>query len=589
MKLRIQHIRPRIWLAIATLAVWGVSLTFGFVWDDFPMIVQNSSLHHWGTFLSGWYNDFWMLHDSPQVSGYWRPIPTMVHLLLTKFTGGAAWIFHLVNIFLHFSVTFLFYKFLVQTKLVKWFWISVLFFLWHPIVAETVSFNSAIPDLLSAFFGWWAVVLWMDQNKNQKSKLFGAMVCLTLSFLSKESGVFFGFFIVGIELLLNHKENQRSSRKNFVLIGFLMAIYIVAHILITKSIGAREMWGGDLATHIATVFKLFAQQLFLLFVPLGSSPTRDFPLGEWNQWQVWLGLVLFAGFVSTFFLSLKKNRSLAFGIFFYLVFWFPVSNIIPAEGLIADRYLYITSMTAALAVGALFARFDHFPKIVSCGLVAWGLFAINQSLVWKDSQTLWKHAVEQSPKSSVAWNEWGNVLSSQQKYADALAAYERAVQLRYNYQDASFNRVLTLFLMNDIETLESIEEHLQAFPNDPQAFDLLGSIYESQSDFLKAEEFSQKAVILAPKQWKYHFNLASVYIHMRNYDDAVAALEVAHQLAPDRYEVIKNLAASYCLDAKYMKCLTTYQELVKKFPESSEEVRVPIEQTKQLLELTQGS
>ncbi len=553
------------------------------------MISQNSSLHHWSTLIKGWTHDFWMLHDSPHTSGYWRPLPTMVHLLLTKLTGGPAWIFHLLNMSLHFCVAYLYYRFLVQTKLVKWFWISILFFLWHPINAETVSFNSAIPDLLSALFGWWAVVIWTDQHKTQKNKLIGVLVCLLLSFFSKESGVFFGFFIIGLELILKPLEVNRSSRKIFILIALLTAAYVAMHMLVTKSIGAREMWGNSFPIHIATVFKLFAQHILLLLVPVGSSPTRDFALGEWNQWQVWLGLVLLVSFVATLVINLRKNRTLAFGIFFYLIFWFPVSNFIPAEGLIADRYMYITSMAAAFAVGSMFSKLDQFPKIVSLGLIAWGLFAINQSLVWKSSEKLWESAIVNSPKSSVAWNEWGNVLSSKQKYTDAFAAYDRALQLRYNYQDASLNRSVTLFLMKDIETLESIEKHLRVFPNDPQAFDLMGTVYESQSNFVKAAEVSQRAVSLAPQQWKYRFNLASVYLHMKKYEEAIVELEHARRLVPDRYEVIKNLAATYCLNANYPDCLKTYQEFVQKFPNRSEEVRVPIEQTKQLLELTKGS
>ncbi len=585
----IKRYHPAIWILLATLLVWGVTLTFGFVWDDFPMIAQNSSLHRWGTLISGWTHDFWMLHDSPQVSGYWRPLPTIVHVLLTKLTGGPAWIFHLLNVVLHFCVTYLYYRFLVQCKLVKWFWISILFFLWHPINAEIVSFNSAIPDLLSAVFGWWAVVIWTHKNKTSKNKLIGVMACLLLSFFSKESGVFFGFFIIGLELILRPSGENQRSLKPFILIMLLTVAYVAMHMLVTKSIGAREMWGNDFSIHIATVFKLFAQQLFLLIVPIDSSPTRDFALGEWNQWQVWLGLVLLVGFITTLFATFRKNHTLAFGIFFYLIFWFPVSNIIPAEGLIADRYMYITSMAAAFAIGSLFSRFDSFPKLVSLGLIAWGLFSINQSLVWKSSEKLWEHAIIHSPKSSVAWNEWGNVLSNKQKYTDAFTAYDRAVQLRYNYQDASLNRSLTLFLMKDIDTLESIEKHLRVFPNDPQAFDLMGSVYESQSNFSKAAEVSQRAVSLAPEQWKYRFNLASVYIHMKKYEEAIVELEYSHRLVPDRYEVIKNLAGTYCLNAKYQQCLEMYQKIVQKFPNKSEEVRVPIEQTKQLLELTKGS
>jgi len=580
--------QPGYLIAFFTIIVWGATLSFDFVWDDFPMIAMNSSLHHWETLVKGWVNDFWMLHDSPQPSGYWRPLPTMLHVLLTQLTGGAAWVFHAVNVILHGLVSYFFYQFLVQIKWVKWFWISVIFFLWHPLASETVSFSSAVPDLLSACFGWWAVAFWMNP-KESKSKLTVALLLLALSFLSKESGIFFGVFILGIEWILKRDEPRQHRKKiSIAVIGAIVA-YTMMHFFVTSGIGARTMWGGNALTHLATVCKLFAHELFLIFVPIGSSPTRDFDLGAWNQWDTWVGLVLLVGFVGSFFYFFNRKRYISFTIFFYLVFWFPVSNIIPAEGLITNRYMYIPSMVAALMFGSLFNRFDQFPKVVGLGLSAWGFWACSEALAWKNSEMLWSHAIQASPKSSVAWNERGNLLASERRYVEALEAYEKAVNLRYNYKDASYNRAMTLFLMKDVKTAEAIQKHLRVFPEDPQALDLLGSVYEAQGDLVNAELASRKAVLAEPDQWKYRFNLASVYIKLKNYDKAIQELEVARSFVPDRYEVLKNLAAAYCLNAKYQDCMVAYETLMKKFPNQSEEFRVPMEQARQLFQLTQGS
>lgn len=341
--------------------------------------------------------------------------------------------------------------------------------------------------------------------------------------------------------------------------------------------------------HFATVVKLFLYEMFLVFVPIGSSPTRDFELGAWNQWEVWLGLTLLIGMIGSFFYFFKKNKVLAFGIFFYLVFWFPVSNIIPAEGLIANRYMYIPSMAGAALVGFIFNNFEQFPKFMIAVLGIWGACASSASLAWKSSDALWRHAVEASPKSSVAWNEYGNVLASQKKYEQALDAYTQAIQLRPEYQEASFNRALIFFRRKDIGAKEIIQKHLRIFPNDPQAWDLLGSVFESENNIVSALEVSKKAVDLAPHQWKFRYNLASVYLKMRDYDDAILELERAVQFVPDQYEVQKNLAGAYCLNANYHQCMDRYGKLLKKFPDQANELVPAIEQVKQLLKLTEGS
>ncbi|MEZ4846022.1 MAG: tetratricopeptide repeat protein [Bdellovibrionota bacterium] len=582
---RLTH--PLIMIAMATLVIWGVTLSYGFVWDDFPMIAANSSLHDLSIFVRGWSHDFWMLHDSPQPSGYWRPVPTMVHALIMQFTS-APWAFHLLNVFLHFLIACFFYRFLVHTRWIKWFWISIFFFLWHPINAETVSFNSAIPDLLSAVFGLAALMFWTDAHLSKTKKMSWTLICLALSFLSKESGVFFGLFMIGMEFLL-HRDRIKNNAKVLISILGLIAIYALLHLGVTHGLGTREIWGGSLSIHIATVLKLFIYELFLIFVPIGSSPTRDFALGAWNQWQVWLGMLFLISSVAGLFMFRKSKPMVAFAIFFYLIFWFPVSNIIPAEGLIADRYLYLPSMAIAFAIGLLFNRCDRFPKIVGFVFVAWGVWAIDHSLVWKNSEKLWSHAIINSPRSSVAWNEWGNIQSSKREYQNAYDAYSRALQLRPQYRDASYNRTLVMYLVNDPETMGSLNDHLENFPNDAQAMDLYGSYYEAKKDFGSAEAFSKKAVAAEPLNWKYRYNLASVYLQRKKYNEAITELENAYVIFPNRFEILKNLAAAYCLDAKYEQCLKTYEEFIQRFPQQSEEVRMQMEQTKQLLELTRGS
>lgn len=574
---------PILILTASTMLVWGMTVAFDFVWDDYAMIAQNSSLHHWGTLWTGWFRDFWMLHDSPQVSGYWRPIPTMVHVLLTKITGGPAFVFHLFNVVLHGLTAFFFYQFLIHMKWVRWFWISILFFLWHPLASETVSFNSAVPDLLSAMFGWWAVSIWTKAH-NPKT-LFKTIVLLCLSFLSKESGIFFAFFILGIDWILRKDERSEKHRALVAASFVIVAGYIALHIAITKGVGSRTMWGGSVLSHLATVCKLFAYELFLIFAPISSSPTREFAIGAWNQWQVWFGLLLLVSFIGAFVHYQRTKPTWAFCIFFYLVFWFPISNIIPAEGLIANRYLYATTMAVAVAVGACFNRLSHFPKLAGLGLIAWALWAMSESVVWKNSETLWKHATEVSPLSSVAWNEWGNVQLSRKNYQLAYDSYHRAVGLQPMYRDASFNKSVARFAMNDGDALPTIQEHLKKFPNDARAFDLLGSYYDSKGDMVQAETFTLQAVNAEPMQWKYRYNLANGYIRTKKYDQAIEQLQKVSELV-DRPDVIKSLAGAYCLNGQYKSCLEIYEKFTRIFPERREEVETSIQQTKQLLELT---
>ncbi len=237
MKQAVEKVPAWIWILLIGFVVWGFTLTFDFVWDDFPMIVNNPSLLQWKTLISGWSHDFWMLHEAPQVSGYWRPMATVVHVLISSIFGKSPWVFHLLNVSLHLLVTWFFYTFLTHIGMVRWKWIPVLFFLVHPVNVETVSFVSAIPDLLCACFGWSAIAFWTSPKKLTIKKILITFFLLSCSFFSKESGVFFGVFIIMIDLFFSSIENKLLKHRllyykpiiTWLLFTILTALYYEKH------------------------------------------------------------------------------------------------------------------------------------------------------------------------------------------------------------------------------------------------------------------------------------------------------------------------------------------------------------------------
>ena len=327
-----RNIPGEVWIVLAGLVTWSWVLSFDFVWDDYPMIVHNPSLLTWSTLWNGWFHDFWMLHDDPEVSGYWRPVPTMLHVFLVKIFGKVAWAFHLTSMLLHIGIAVFLYRFLKQVFLVRWAWAPTLFFLCHPLHSEAVGFNSAVPDLLSAFFGCLAVLLWIQKDMSSSRRFFLTILFLSLSFLSKESGVFFGPFLVLVDLLVFRRERAQESNRMYVGIVVISLLYVVGHLWVTEGLGTRSIWGETIGLHVATVVKLFAYQLFLLVVPVYSSPTRDFAVVQSYADPVFLlGVFLAVLFFAGLLISIRKKSNWAFVFLFYALFWFPVSNLIPAE------------------------------------------------------------------------------------------------------------------------------------------------------------------------------------------------------------------------------------------------------------------
>jgi len=116
----------------------------------------------------------------------------------------------------------------------------------------------------------------------------------------------------------------------------------------------------------------------------------------------------------------RNRRLIAFGIFWYLIALVPVSNLVPTSTKMADRYLFVPTVGAILALLALAAALlpnDRLKRIGLCAVlvlvsiyIAW---AYERTEVWCGKTTIWKSrpqpdlslwtsAVETNPEDTAA-------------------------------------------------------------------------------------------------------------------------------------------------------------------------------------------
>jgi tetratricopeptide (TPR) repeat protein len=572
-----------IWgVAVAVIATWAVTLSFGFVWDDIPSVVSNLSLRSIDTLWRAFGNDYWGLHEVPLRSGYWRPVPTLITTLTMGLFGPHPAPFHLVNLLFHVATSvaaaLLFSRMGVKGRGI---WIAALFFGLHPIHAEAVSFVSALPDLSAAFFGLSGLLCWISPGIERNRNRWCGTLLLLLSLLSKESSV--AFLLVGYW--------RTPFRRKFLC--FLlpsMALYLVFHFLVTGGFGERSLWGGSLGAHLATVVKLFPYAALLTVYPIGSSPTRTFPISSgWDDPMAWgaLGTLLLAGYWA----ATGRSRSLALFLLFYL----PVSNLIPAEGLLADRYLYLPTLGTALAVGLMFQHFPAVDRAKGWGigvllllLALWGGIGVTHALKWRNEEVLWESAVRVSPGSAVAWNERGGTLLRAGERERAEEAFRRALALRPAYREASFNLAVIRYRSGDREgALRAIGEHLDRFPLDPDGWDLRGTVQVSSGDFIGAVHSGERAVTLDPRNWKYRYNLGLTYGQIGSFPESVASFEEARRLSPGRREILVKLGEIYLAAAEWKKALGLFEEVLQRWP-GDEDGRSGWRKAKEILSVAGG-
>ena len=117
----------------------------------------------------------------------------------------------------------------------------------------------------------------------------------------------------------------------------------------------------------------------------------------------------------------RNRRLIAFGIFWFLIALLPVSNLIPTSTKMADRYLFVPTVGAILALLALVAMLFRAPGWKQSGVcgallivtAAYSAWSYNRTEVWCGKTTewkgqpqpdlsLWTAAVQTHPEDTVA-------------------------------------------------------------------------------------------------------------------------------------------------------------------------------------------
>jgi len=247
--------------------------------------------------------------------------------------------------------------------------------------------------------------------------------------------------------------------------------------------------------------------------------------------------------------------------------------------------------------------------LVLLGL-AWAAFI--QTSYWRNSETLWSHALAVTSDNDVAHNNLGYLcidrgevdkavshfesaarirsdkrdvhydLGSafvQMNLADALARkgrsdeamihYEEALRLQPDYADAYYNRGNVLFLKGRIdEAIADWEKALQIQPNDADAHTGLGNALLRKGALREAIAHYEQALAIAPEDPHSRNNIAWVLAtasdaSIRNGIRAVGFSQEAVQLSGGREPLfLRTLAAAYAENGRFPEALAVAQQAV---------------------------
>ncbi len=441
----------------------------------------------------------------------------------------------------------------------------------HPVHVEAVTWLAARKEVLQGFFFFLAFYLYLRIREitGPKKMVYLGMVlfAMLLAILSKPSAVVFPATILIYEIAQRQNRWKNFVRSHRIFLAILILISIIFASILIKVMweagGVKPYRGGSFFNNLLISFTIFIYSIKLLFLTINYSAAYTIPISNpvlSLQTLVFVGAALLLFVLSLW--SLKKMKVLFFSFFFFLVTLAPYLNIIPISTLMADRYVFIPSLSYCFLLGIGFdklynfrmARFsDGFFKLLSIAvflflLAGYSYMTMNQNRIWKNSYTLWVDAVEKYPDSNTANALMGVVYMDLGMDEKALKHLEKAVQIvSYDYQSRNNLGIVYGKLGEPEKALKELMTAIYLNPDDDTIKINLSVFYQRQKEYKKAEEVLAYLLSKNPKDAQLHYRLGVLYRDAGRYEQAISELLEAMKLAPriiNPYEELGNTYAS---------------------------------------------
>lgn len=579
-----------IFLAGATY--WPV-IHCGFINFDDPLYVTENPVVQRG--LTG-QSVQWAFSSS--VSSNWHPLTMLSHMLDCQLFGLKPWGHHLVNVILHSfnaALVFAFFR-----KLSGWTWrsffIAALFAV-HPLHVESVAWISERKDVLSAFFGLWALVFYVryanrrsamasrESREDRGALLWSqsgildyavAFLFLALGLLSKPMLVTWPF----VMLLLDYWPLRRFSLQSTwrlirEKIPFLLLILVSCAVtFIVQKRGGSMLTGLHISmgARVANALVSYSRYLLKIFWPTDLAIFYPLP----SRWPI--TTVLLVSFVMVAISAIFWTRRFRWPFLLVGWLWF-LGTLVPVIGLVqageqamADRYTYLPSLgvfVIAVWGAAEFTRLLRHRMIVlsllgSISILVLAIATRQQLAYWRNSEVLFRRALAVTPDNPVARDNLGNALLEQNQVDEAMNQYLQAISLDPAFPEPHYN--LALALVNKGQTDDAIaqfREVIRLKPDSPQAFFNLGVALKAKGQFDDATAAYREAVRLAPDNADARYSFGTLLGMKGQLADAALQFRAAIRLKPDFAEAHDNLGNAFLYQNQVDAALTEFREAIR--------------------------
>ncbi|MBN1615494.1 MAG: tetratricopeptide repeat protein, partial [Deltaproteobacteria bacterium] len=481
----------------------------------------------------------------------------------------------------------------------------------HPLHVESVAWVAERKDVLCAFF--WILTLWVYCLYAARPSLLKYLCLLPpflLGLMSKPMIVTLPFILLLMDWWPLQRIKDGNVRENGMKVeqfslGFLVvekiplfllsALSAVTTVIVQMGSGAVKSFEWlPLNVRAANAVVSYILYIKKMLWPLDLAVFYPHP-GMPSLWMMIAAIVLLLVLTLSVILCRRSVPYLLTGWFWYLGTLVPVIGIVQVGSqAMADRYTYIPLIGIAImlawGIPEFFRMFSIRARYVLAVaavfvLISFGILAHIQVGYWRNSITLFRHALAVTTDNSIAHNNLGVALSSSGSIEEAAIHYRQALRIRPHYADAHFNLAnyfyyrkayeqatlhykyalsqrpefakanrnlgMTLAaLSRHDEALSQFREALRKDPEDEEAALYIGDVLIGKGAYEKAIEYFEELLQRQQPSAEIYNDLGIALLRSGRINEAIDRFRKALEIRPDFMMAKENLSLAVRLRNK---------------------------------------
>lgn len=568
-------------LALTTFLTYLPALNNGFIhFDDDKYLVNNLKVQN-GLTSSGIHWAFTTFHCSN-----WHPLTWMGYMVDYQLFRLNPAGHHLVNILIHSANVCL--LFLLMRRLTGFLWPSAFvgaLFAVHPLHVESVVWVAELKDVTSTLWGLLALLAYVryaginlpkgdsqtdahtvtepagPETKYVIRFYWLALACFAISLMFKSMLVTLPFVL----LLLDYWPLKRLGRWRAIqrcLVEKLPFLLLSAGVSVATFIAQRATAMASLSevsvpVRVENAVVAYADYLWKTIWPADLAIMYPLSL-EIPLWKFVLCAVVLLILSAVAVGAWRRQPWLAVGWLWYLGTLVPVIGLVQVGSqAMADRYTYFPLIGVSLAAVLTFQHYSRRFKIqngataVLAGLILCACVTRTeyQIPVWRDTETIFEHALKVTHNNPLCHLKMGEVYEDQNLPDEAVEEYKKALQLN-GYRPEVYDKTGQVLAGEGKfeESLPYFQGAIKLRPEAPEYHDSLGIALVELGRFDEAEHEFSEAIRLQPDYAPAHFQMGRALLKQGRGSEALKYFHQALELEPNNLQMLIYVARVLATD-----------------------------------------